>query len=94
MPLWLLKQILPWKPATPDAVTNARVTKIVVRAPDAERARFVAADHLVTVGRTLRTPGKAATRFASPFRDKRATTCEELEADGDEGVIVAEVRTG
>ena len=91
MPLWLLKQILPWKPATPDAATNALVTKIVVRAPDAERARTIATTHLLPVGQTP-APGEAATMIASPFADNQATTCEELEADGDEGVIVAEVR--
>ncbi len=94
MPLWLLEQIRPWEPIPPDAATNAQITKIVVRAPDAERARSVATAHLLPTGQTVRGPGETATMIASPFADDRATTCEELEADGDEGVIVAEVRTG
>ena len=93
MPLWLLKQIRPWKPAPPNAGTNARVLKLVVRAPDQERARVVATTHLLPTDQTVRRPGEAAATIASPFADDSATSCEELEADGDEKVIVAEVRT-
>ena len=92
MPLWLLEQIRPWDPVPPDAVTNARITKIVVRAPDAERARLIAATHLMPTDRARRRPGQAAATIASPFLDDNATACEELQADGNEEVIVAEVR--
>ena len=92
MPLWLLEQTRPWVPDPPDAATNARVLKLVVRAPDAERARDIATTHLLPVGQPP-APGEDVTMIASPFADESATTCKELEADGDEGVIVAEVRT-
>ena len=93
MPLWLLEQIQPWEPVPPDAATNARVLRLVVRAPDAERARSIATTHLLPVGQAP-APGEDVTMIASPFADDSATTCEELEADGDEKVIVAEVRAG
>ena len=66
----------------------------MVRAPDQERARLVASTHLMPIDQTVRRPGEAATMISSPFLDDNATTCEELEADGDEGVIVAEIQTG
>ena len=89
MPLWLLKQTIPWEPTRPDAITNARVKQMVVRAPTEERARIVAGSFLIA-GQAV-SPGEAAPVMETPYLDEGATICEQLDPDGGEEVIVAQI---
>ena len=92
MPLWILKQEAPWKPSPPDAITNAQIRTIVVRAPTAEVARIVAGSHLVPAPAVHER--EPAPYMDSPFFDEDASSCEQLEADGPDTVLAAETTQG
>ena len=88
MSLWILKQTGFWKPSPPDAVTNAQIRVIVVRAPTAEVARIVAGSHLVPSPAVHE--GEPTPYMDSPFFDDKAASCEPLEAGGPDAVIAAD----